>query len=379
MGLKILIDALGIVNRTTGVGQYSSQLLNHLAEIDVYNNYTVLLNTELSKHPVLSLEKRDNFKIVRLSTPAIGIKRQVNYLTISKKFDFDVYHCLNSNYPLVIKKGGVVTIHDLKYIKYPHYLGKFSFLKKRYLYYIFKNAVENTSKIIAVSKNTKNDIIDIFGFNKQDKIKVIYEAANLKVKSGGKHIFKKYGIKQPYFLFVGEQRPHKNINGLLKAYNHYTKTTGNFNYSLVISGKKHSTFDNSLTGIDKRGSQNIIFTGFIDEEDMPYLYKYSYLFILPSFYEGFGIPILEAMQLGIPVITSNVSSMPEVAGGACLTVNPNDFKNVSAKIKMLTEDKALYKELSNRGQKRAAEFSWDKVAKETLTLYQEVKQRGLED
>ncbi len=379
--MKILIDAFGIVDKTTGVGQYSLQLLNALSEIDSKNEYYICFQKKLNdSHPIFNLKNKRNFTLIRDDVSAIGPKKQFYYYNLLRRnrFKFDLLHSLNSELPLYGNTKSIVTFHDLKYIRYPYFLNKFSTIKSKYLKYTMKKGAEKASKIIAVSQSTKNDIIHLLRIEK-DKIIVIYEASNLgmylKVNGGmaNSEILKKYAIQKPYFLYVGEKRPHKNLEGLIKAFAIFKEKYDSRNSSLVLTGKKYSTYHEYITIAENLGVKNsLIFTGFIPEKYLKTIYSEAETLLLISFYEGFGIPILEAMECGIPVITSNISSIPEVAGKAALLVDPNNIQEIAGAMNDIVSSKTLRKQLIESGLKRVKQFSWERTARQTLKVYNEI-------
>lgn len=174
---------------------------------------------------------------------------------------------------------------------------------------------------------------------------------------------------------MGTIEPRKNLNNLIKGFHGYL-LAGNEQYQLLICGK-NGWKNNQLFSSDSNDTKfkNVRFTGFIDEKDKPYLIKGSKLFLYLSQYEGFGLPILEAMSLGVPTITSNISSMPEIAGDACIKINPNDIESISLNIEKLMTNEALYKKLHKLSLGQAYKFDWDKTAKKTLQLYNEFEKR----
>lgn len=379
--MKILIDAFGIVNETTGVAQYSLQLLSALSEIDTKNEYYICLQKKLKDtHPIFALREKQNFNFMQDDVSAIGPKKQFYYYKLLRenRFKFDLFHSLNSELPLYGNMKSVVTFHDLKYVKYPYFLSKFSTIKSKYLKYTMTKGAEKANKIIAVSRSTKNDIIRLLGIGK-DKITVIYEASNLGIYSRisddilNSDILKKYSIKKPYFLYVGEKRPHKNLQGLIEAFAIFKEKYDSRNSSLVLTGKKYSTYHEYITTAENLGiRKSLIFTGFIPEKYLKTIYSEAEILLLISFYEGFGIPILEAMECGIPVITSNISSMPEVAGEAALLVDPNNIQEIVEKMNNIVNSKTLRKQLIERGFKRVKQFSWETTARQTLEIYNEI-------
>jgi len=379
--MKILIDALGIGNETTGVGQYSLQLLSALSEIDTRNEYHICLQKKLNdNHPIFNLKDKKNIFFIKDDVSAIGLKKQFYYYKLLKRnrFKFDLFHSLNSELPLFGNIKSIVTFHDLKYIKYPYFLNKFSTIKSKYLKYTMTKGAEKANKIIAVSRNTKKDIIYLLGIEK-DKITVIYEASNLGMYSRKNDdilngdILKKYSIQKPYFLYVGEKRPHKNLEGLIKAFAIFKEKYDSRNSSLVLTGKKYSTYHEYIATAENLGvKDSLIFTGFIPEKYLKTIYSEAEMLLLLSFYEGFGIPILEAMECEIPVITSNISSMPEVAGEAAFLVDPNNIQEIVEKMKSITYSKEIREGLIKKGIKRAKQFSWGETARKTLEVYHEV-------
>ena len=379
--MKILIDAFGIINKTTGVGQYSLQLLNALSEIDSSNEYFICVHKDLGEnHPIYKLRDKKNFSFIVDNVPAIGPRKQFYFFKLISKNScrFDLFHSFNSELALYGNIKSVVTFHDLKYIRYPLFLNSFSKLKSGYLRYVMKKGAKKANKIIAVSENTKKDLIQLLGINR-DKISVIYEASNLGMYSqernsiSYKDILKKHSIQKPFFLYVGEKRPHKNLDGLIKAFAIYKEKYDYNNISLVLTGKKYSNYDDYLITAKKLGVRNsLVFTGFISEKDLKVIYSEAELLLLISFYEGFGIPILEAMECGIPVITSNVSSMPEVAAEAALLVDPNNVIEIAEKMKNIMYSKEIREGLIKKGFKRAKQFSWKKTAIKTLEVYREI-------
>jgi glycosyltransferase involved in cell wall biosynthesis len=379
--LKILIDASGIINKTTGVGQYSLQLLKALAEVDNKNEYFIVLQKELDeKHPIYNLRKKRNFSFIKGNVSAVGPQKQRYYYSLLRRnsSQFDLLHSLNSELPLYCDIKKIVTIHDLKYLKYPHFFKDFSKIKAKYLEYTMKKGAEKADVIIAVSQSTKKDIINLLGIEK-DKIRVIYEASNLGMYSRkndnilNSDILKKYSIQKPYFLYVGEKRPHKNIEGLIGAFAIFKEKYDQWKTYLVIIGKKYLKYQDYINKAEQLGVMNyLIFTGFIPDEHLKSIYSEAEALLFLSFYEGFGIPILEAMECGIPVITSNISSMPEVAGDAALLVDPGNIQKIAAHMNNVMESESLKKQLIEKGWKRNKQFSWELSARETLKLYDEI-------
>ena len=295
--MKILIDASSIVDKTTGAGQYSLQLLKALSEIDNRNEYFVILQQKLKgTHPIFNIANNSNFHLIKKDIPAVGPKKQFSYFRLFKKhFNFDILHSLNSELPLLYPKHmkSIVTIHDLKYLKYPYLFGNtiLSTPKLEYLKYIIRKSAKKAHKIITVSKSTKIDIIKLLN-TKEDKIKVIYESSNLALYANQKFccnsnskILEKFSIKKPYLLYVGEKRPHKNLKGLIKAFALFKQKYDIWNTYLVITGKEYSDYKDYIYEAENLGVlSNIIITGFIPDEYMCAVYTEAEILLLVSFY-----------------------------------------------------------------------------------------------
>jgi len=259
----------------------------------------------------------------------------------------------------------VVTIHDLSYIYYPK-----EFLKKD-LYQLInwtKYSVRKAKKIIAVSQSTKNDLIKIYKIP-QEKIKVIYNGFNqyqgIKASS-----FKEKNLNRPYILYIGTLQPRKNITGLIKAFYKFNQIYPDFN--LIVAGKKGWLYKKIFEEVENLGIEDkVFFTDYVTDHQLVYLYQNAFCLVLPSFYEGFGLPLLEAMNFNCPVLASFSSSLPEVGGDACLYFDPQNISDLTEKLIKIKNDPQLKKELIKKGRQRIKLFSWKKCAEETLTTLQE--------
>lgn len=264
----------------------------------------------------------------------------------------------------------VTTIHDLAYYYYPQ-----EFLKKD-LYKLqnwTKYSIERSKKVIAVSKTTKKDILKFYN-TPDEKIEVIYNGFEKKSSEDGKEVWEKISAEyhlssHSYILYLGTLQPRKNIPTLIKAFKSFRETYKDF--KLVLVGRKGWLYNEIFEEVKKFDlTDSITFTGFIPDEEAISLYKHAFCFVLPSLYEGFGIPILEAMSFDCPVITSYASSLPEVGGEACLYFEPENADDLVFNLKLLKEDSSLRKELIQKGRERVKEFSWEKCAQETLRVIQ---------
>jgi glycosyltransferase involved in cell wall biosynthesis len=353
--MNIAIDARECTPNGAGKGRYVSELINSLKNIDHQNNYYLLVKSELS----ISLPS--NFKKIKLPKyPYFWIRKNL------KKINIDVFlsptsylMCLFSNVKTII------VVHDLAVFLEPKARPK---LKTKLIEKLtLKLALVKAQKVVAVSANTKKDILNNFKIE-AGKIEVILLAAMTKSANSSVDIFKKYNLPSKYILYVGTIEPRKNLDNLIKAYALMSDNLKE-NFHLVFVGKRGWNSDSIDSTISQtKTSQYIHEVGFIPDEELPLFYKNAYLFVYPSWYEGFGLPVLEAMNNSLPVITSNISSLPEVVGEGGILVSPSDIKQISHEIIKLLTNESLAHKYALAGKKQAEEFSWNKTASQMLEL-----------
>ncbi len=278
--------------------------------------------------------------------------------------------------PLLRPKMRVAaTIHDLAWFYFPQYFTKKNLLLLRFF---TRYAAGTADKLIAVSQATKNDLIKFYHVP-EDKIRVIHHGFDeelfrpMRSKEDCEKIEKlktKLNITKPYILFIGAIQPRKNIIGLIKAFNLIKKREG-LPHQLVIVGGKGWLWQQTITEKEKSFFKNeIIFTEQISRENLPVILWGADSFVLPSFYEGFGLPVLEALACGTPVLASDISSLPEVVGEAGILFNPKNIEEMAGKILRVLKNPELRLQLGKKGMERAKKFSWQKCANETLSLLQ---------
>jgi glycosyltransferase involved in cell wall biosynthesis len=281
--------------------------------------------------------------------------------------------------PPLIPCKSVLTIHDILYESNPEF---FPELHKTLLKFFVPFSARRADRIISVSEFTKKQIVNYYGIP-EEKITVIHEGASDKFAPMRDNdlilsVLKRYGVKKKYILFVGRIEPRKNIVGLLKAFN-YIKKRGMKDLCLVIVGNQDSIFKEKelFDRIEEMElGSDIIFTGGVSEDDLPVLYNGAEVLVYPAFAEGFGLPVLEAMSCGTPVITSNTTSLPEVTGDAAILINPHLFEEIGEGIEKLLNNQGLRKEFSEKGLERAQKFKWDKTAEKTIEVYRKVIQNN---
>jgi glycosyltransferase involved in cell wall biosynthesis len=284
--------------------------------------------------------------------------------------DVDIIHNMSQSPTFFrFKRKNIITIHDLT----PFVIWESHPLSRTLIYRtLLWRTLKFADKIIAVSEQTKKDLINIMTVP-EEKIKVVYEAVNERFIQMDKVYCRdsliRYNITAPFILYVGTLEPRKNIPTLIKAF--YKIKKSGIDYKLVIAGKRGWDYKEIFDIIKNlRLQTDVIFTGYVPEEDLPILYNAADLFVYPSLYEGFGLPPLEAMACGTPVITSNVSSLPEVVGGAGVMVDPNCVDGLAKELNEVLKNDDLRKDLRAKGLERAKMFSWNKTAKETLSIYE---------
>jgi len=262
----------------------------------------------------------------------------------------------------------VTTIHDLAFFKYPQEFLKNDLYKLRHW---TRDSIKRSVKIIAVSKTTKKDIIGYYQVP-MEKISVIYNGFEKNVKYPAAYVNDKLDIaKKPYLLYVGTLQPRKNITTLIQAFAILKKQQPQL--ELIIAGKKGWMYEPVFRAVENLGLEDsVFFTGFVSDQQLAFLYQNALCLVLPSYYEGFGLPILEAMSFGCPVISSFSASLPEIGGEACLYFDPKNEKDLAEKTSELINDGDLRQSLIKKGKSRVKEFSWEKCSEETLNLLTQV-------
>ena len=370
--MKIGLDISQIVYGT-GVSVYTKNLIEALLRVDKENEYNLFFSSlRQNLGQKLKFKSQNyNLKVKSFKIPPSLLEPLWNLLHIIPVENFlgpiDVFHSSDWTQPPT-KAAKVTTIHDFGFIKYPdtaHPKIKAVMTRR------FKWIKREVDLIIAVSQATKKDIVEILGIP-AEKIRVIYEGVSEDVKQIKEQkiieeVKKKYGIKGAYLLSVATLEPRKNLKRIIKAFSLLKKK----DLSLVIVGKSGWDEEISQWAL-KNKDQKIIFTGYVSHDDKVAFYSGATCFVFPSLYEGFGLPILEAMKCGCPVVTSNVSSMPEVAGEAGILVDPLNVKSIAEGINQAIKNR---QELIKKGFAQVKKFSWEKTARETLRVYKEVVNR----
>lgn len=389
---KILIDG-----RFVGVGEsvsrYTLEILKGILKEDSINDYTLLIRPEGEKtaRQFFQDSSFQNLKIQVLDIPHYSIGEQTKLLKYLNKEKFDLVHFTQFNHPIYYKGKFVVTVHDLTMLGHLHRQNP---IKRIAFNQVMKAAAKNSVKILTVSKTSKQDIIDYYGTEK-DKIVVAYlgvdDKYNLLVRSHHEAlgVFRdKYKISGEYILYTGMWKRHKNLLRMLQAFEKASKTgkIADRKVQLVMAGKIDKNEREVINLINQINSRQgtyglrpeaqdlnpVVTTGFVDEEELPIAYAGASVYIIPSLSEGFGLPPLEAMASGTPVISSRESCMPEILGDAPLYFDPYNVDDMAKAMERIITDEELRKKMISKGLEQVRKYDWADTAKKTLEVYKEV-------
>jgi glycosyltransferase involved in cell wall biosynthesis len=373
--MRIGIDARSVLKKRTGVGNYTYNIAKNLSRIDKENQYVLFYSHHKNVRSAIPRFDNPNFETRYFRIPNKLLNLMWGTFRMPK-IDWlvgrvDLYHSPNYNLNILGHGKSVITIHDLNFLALREHS---IYTAKWYYAYKIKDYAHQADAVIVVSESTKREVLKYLEVPGK-KVHVIYNGYSpafrpLVENENTKKVLDKYRIKGDYILFVGTLEPRKNIEGVIRAY-HQCKAKEDF--LLVLAGGRGWKYKTVFGLLEELKLKNrVVFTWYVPESDLPALYNQASLFVYPSFYEGFGIPPLEAMACGLPVIVSNTTSMPEVVGDAGLYVDPHDVKQISHSIDTVLSDDQLRNSMKEKGLERAEMFSWEKTAREILKLYQQL-------
>ena len=370
--IRIAIDAHTVGTKLGGNESYAVNLIEALAAIDSANQYTIYITTNEARERFNN--RWPNFKVRSTlpHTPLIRIP-----LTLSaelRKNPVDVLH-VQFTAPPFCPCPVVVSIHDLSFEHLPQTFNRRS---RTQLKLTVRHSARRAARILSLSEHTRRDIIETYNIAPQRVTAIPLAAPDhfgpIMDNRELQRVRHNYGIDGDYILSVGSIQPRKNLARLVRAYASLRESGSAAKLpKLVLVGKCAWLYDETLRALDETNiKDDVVLTGYVPETDLPALYSGALCFVYPSYFEGFGLPPLEAMKCGAAVIVGNRTSLPEVVGNAALAVDPFDVDAIAGAIKKVVNDSALRKDLSVKGQERAREFNWRETARKTLAVYEEI-------
>jgi glycosyltransferase involved in cell wall biosynthesis len=369
---RIGIDARFFGPIGKGLGRYTQKLIENLEKLDTENEYFIFLKEEnFSDYE----PKNSNFKKVLANFRWYTLSEQIKFPRLLKKYNLDLVHFPHFNVPFFYRKKFVVTIHDLILLHFATVRNTtlnpiFYWLKFLAYKIIIKSAIGSSEKIIAVSKFTKKDILENFKKIFEDKIVVTYEACeNYCILSPKKEevVLAKYGIINPYILYVGNAYPHKNLERLVLAFTEVSKKKDDLR--LVFVGKEDYFYEELKEFVEERKNKNILFADYVPDYDLDTIFHNAKLYVWPSLYEGFGLPPLEAMAKGTPVVSSDHPCMREILGESAYYFNAEKEKEIAIAIEKVLDDQTIREELVKKGYEQIKKYDWKRMATQTLAVY----------
>ncbi|MFH1846633.1 MAG: glycosyltransferase family 1 protein [Candidatus Omnitrophota bacterium] len=372
--MRIGINARYLQNTRTGIARYVYSLLANLKKVDAGNEYVLFLGgSRLVLDDIESLGFLNDVSKMPTTNQILKIVWQHFYVPKRiKDLAIDVFHEPTFIAPYFKRCPTVVTIHDLAYKFLPDC---YTLRNRLYLDLLMKKSINTSDKVIVISENTKKDVLLNFDI-KEQKVEVLplsvdesfYPIADRKEEQLAS-VKSKYGITQDFILTVSLISPRKNLVNLIRAFAKLKKMKASL-HQLVIVGKKGWLFKKIFEEVVACGyEKDIIFCDFVSHEDLVKLYNAAEVFVYPSLYEGFGLPLLEAMACDCPVVASNISSIPEVCADAAILFDPHNFVEIANAIGQVLTESSLKKSLIEKGRIRAAFFSWRKTAEGTAKVY----------
>jgi glycosyltransferase involved in cell wall biosynthesis len=368
--LRIAIDARKL--RDYGIGTYVRNLLRHLARIDRTTEYVVLCRAADAQ---VVNEFGENFRAVPEASRGYSLREQITVPLDLRRERAELFHAPHYVLPPLTPCKSVVTIHDCIHLRFPQYLrNRLGYAYARGSLWV---AAHRSNRILTVSEASKRDILDYFAVP-PEKIDVIYNGIDerfsaLPAEDDVARVRERYQLDDPFILYAGNIKPHKNLERTIEAF-HMLRRDGRFaQVKLVIIGDEIAKYAALRHAVHRHKLHKYVrFFGFVPDRTLAILYRLAAVFVFPSLYEGFGLPPLEAMASGTPVITSNVSSLPEVAGDAALLVDPLQSEAIADAMERVLTDTALRDDLRARGLVRARQFSWERSIRRVREIYGEV-------
>ena len=372
--MRIAINTLPLLDNKAGAERYTQNLLEHIGKLDHENEYLLILSKVNQQFYRIERENFENIvykgntrsKIFRILGEQLYVPLRM------RRFGVDVFFSPCNIAPRFISAPLVLTLFDLHWLIFPQLFTK---ARVAYLKKAIGWSVNKASAIITISENSRKDIIETYKVP-EEKIRVISVGLDpiFRKKHDDNKIAKvllDYGIKGKFILTVCQLHKRKNLLRLIKAFSSLRKSK-KIDHALVLTGGKGDGYSEIMSYVNKNGLDDVIITGCVPDRDVCLLYNAANLVVYPSLYEGFGLPVIEAMACGTPVITSNTSSMGEAAGGAAILIDPYSVDDIANAIENTISNKEVQNNLIQKGFRQAKKFSWEKAAQETVKVFEEV-------
>jgi glycosyltransferase involved in cell wall biosynthesis len=367
--VRIAIDARKW--RDYGIGTYIRNLVRHMARLDRTTEYVLIVQPADIE---IAADLGENFRTVPDWSRNYSVREQFTVPLDLRRERIDLFHAPHYVLPPLTPCKSVVTIHDCIHLRFPQYLpNRLAYVYARSSLWM---ATHRAARVLTVSETSKRDILRYFNVPEK-KIDVIYNAIDERLGEAPTaaevdQVRERYQLNDPFILYAGNIKPHKNLERLIEAF-HRMRRGPLEHIKLLIIGDEISKYATLRRTVHRlKLHKHVRFFGFVPDKTLASLYRLASVFVFPSLYEGFGLPPLEAMAAGTPVITSNVSSLPEVVGEAAILIDPYDLDAIADAMRRVLTDEALRLDLRTRGLARVKEFSWDRSISRVREIYGEV-------
>ena len=372
--MRIGIDANEAnVHTRVGISEYAFQILKKLYDFRKSGRIQHEFVIYLKSRPLETLPEESvwwKYRVVKPSKLWTQIGLPFHLVTTLKKPD--VFLTLTHYAPRIAPVPTIVSVMDLSFLHFPETFRKNDLFQ---LTSWTEYSVKRASKVITISQSSKDDIIKHYHVP-NEKVQVVHLGLKELSMENKSVDLKEFGVAKKYILYVGTLQPRKNIARLIEAYSKLDPSVKN-DYQLVVIGQKGWLYEDILSAPDKfKVGDDVLFLDYVKDADLPAFYRQAEVFVLPSLYEGFGLPVLEAMRYDCPVITSNVSSLPEAGGDAALYVDPEDVDDIKKAIEKVLTDETLRKQMIEKGRVHYKKFTWEKAASEVLEAIEEVGKKN---
>jgi glycosyltransferase involved in cell wall biosynthesis len=347
--------------------------VRHLARIDHETTYFLFCD---DADEATLRDLAENFVPVVDTSPGYSVREHFSLPQKIRRLGADLLHSPHYVVPLLCPKPSVVTIHDCIHLLFPQYLPNRMALT--YARFMLRNAVHRSAAILTVSDASRRDILRFYPEVDPDRIQVVPNAIDEAIleepgEEERERVMERYQLRGRYVLYAGNIKPHKNVERLIAAFGILKQRPGHEDVKLMIIGDEVNRYGSLRRSVEAAGvRQDVRFFGFVPDHTLSALYRMASVFAFPSLYEGFGLPPLEAMACGTPVVTSKISSLPEVVGDAALLVDPYDVEDIANALVRVLDDETLRADLVARGRERVSHFSWERSAKAIHECYMKV-------